>query len=38
MKFLVVLSALLAVSFAQHCYNDVVGSCGVRGMICGTKL
>nr|AGM32344.1 ferritin, heavy subunit [Coptotermes formosanus]AGM32405.1 ferritin, heavy subunit [Coptotermes formosanus] len=32
MKFLVVLSAFLAVSFAQYCYNDVVGSCGPRGV------
>lgn len=32
MKVLVVLSALLAVSFAQYCYNDVVGSCGPRGV------
>jgi len=32
MKFLVVLSAFLAVGFAQYCYNDVVGSCSARGV------
>jgi hypothetical protein len=37
MKFLVVLSAFLAVSFAQYCYNDVVGSCGPRGIVSITK-
>lgn len=33
MKFLVVLFGLLAVvSSAEYCYNDVVGSCGTRGI------
>jgi len=32
MKFLVVLSALLAVGFAQYCYTDVVGGCSARGI------
>jgi len=30
MKFLVVLSALLAVGFAQHCYSDVVEGCSLK--------
>jgi len=30
MKFLVVLSALLAVGFAENCYSDVVGGCSVK--------
>jgi len=32
MKFLVVLSALLAVGFAQYCYTDVVGGCSARAV------
>jgi len=32
MKFLVVLSALLTVGFAQYCYNDVVSGCSARGV------
>lgn len=32
MKFLVVLSAFLAVGFAQYCYNDVVSGCSTRGV------
>jgi hypothetical protein len=33
MKFFVVLSGLLAVvNCAEYCYNDVVGSCGSRGI------
>jgi len=32
MKFFVVLSAFLAVGFAQYCYNDVVGGCSIQGI------
>jgi ferritin len=32
MKFLVVLSAYLAVGFAEYCYNDVVSGCSARGV------
>jgi hypothetical protein len=33
MKFIVVLSGLLSVvNCAEYCYNDVVGSCGTRGI------
>ena len=38
MKFFVVLSAFVAVGFAEYCYDGVVGFCGPRGIVSVTKV